>query len=244
MPDSMLSVENVCASVDNKLILNEVSFSVGKGEIHVLMGPNGSGKSTLAHVIMGDPKIALTSGTVRFFNEDISAMSPDARAKKGLFVGFQYPVEIPDVGQMAFMRSVFASNAMPLVSVDAFCAQVVPVLERVGLAPHFLDRNVNQGFSGGEKKRNEMFQLSVFNPQMAIMDEIDSGLDVDGTRMVAEELRTFADAGKSVLLITHLGTVAQALVPDAVYIMKGGRIVKCGGKDLMEFVEAHGFENI
>ena len=244
MQNPILSVNNVRASVADTLVLDGVSFSIGAGEIHVLMGPNGSGKSTLAHAIMGNPSIALLSGTIELLGEDITTASPDIRARKGLFVGFQHPVEIPGVGQTAFMRSVLASNAAPLAPVDIFKKSLAPSLERVGLPAHFLDRNVNEGFSGGEKKRNEMFQLSVFDPRMAIMDEVDSGLDIDGSRMVGEELNDFAAKGKSLLVITHTGAACRALNPDKVYIMKHGRIVKQGGKDLIEFVEQHGFESL
>ena len=244
MQNLILSVNNVRASVADILVLDGVSFSIGHGEVHVLMGPNGSGKSTLAHAIMGNPSITLLSGMIELLGEDITTASPDIRARKGLFVGFQHPVEIPGVGQTAFVRSVLASNAAPLASADIFKKSLTSSIERVGLSPHFLDRNVNEGFSGGEKKRNEMFQLSVFDPRMAIMDEVDSGLDVDGIKMVAEELNEFVAKGKSLLVITHTGAVCRALNPDAVYIMKGGRIVQRGGKDLIGFVEQHGFENL
>ena len=244
MQDPILSVNNLRASVGNTLVLDGVSFSIGVGEVHVLMGPNGSGKSMLAQAIMGNPLITLLSGTIEFLGEDITALSPDIRARKGLFVGFQHPVEIPGVGQMAFMRSVLASNAVPVTSADIFKKSLDTLLERVGLPLHFLDRNVNEGFSGGEKKRNEMFQLSVFDPRMAIMDEVDSGLDIDGSRMVGEELNEFVAKGKSLLVITHTGAACRALNPDAVYIMKGGRIAQRGGKDLIEFVEEHGFGSL
>ena len=244
MREPLLFLDNLRATIGGKEILRGISLSVYPGEIHVIMGPNGSGKSTLAQAIMGNPLITLVSGTIELLGEDITTASPDIRARKGLFVGFQHPVEIPGVGQMAFVRSVLASNAMPLAPVDIFKKSLASSLERVGLPAHFLDRNVNEGFSGGEKKRNEMFQLSVFDPRMAIMDEVDSGLDVDGSKMVGQELKKFASKGKSLLVITHTGTACRALNPNKVYIMKGGRIVKRGSKDLIGFVEEHGFENL
>lgn len=244
MSNSILSVNNLHVSINNTTILNGVSFCVGRGELHVLMGPNGCGKSTLAQAIMGNPLITIVSGTIQLLGEEITAALPEVRAQKGLFVGFQHPVEIPGVGQMTFVRSVLASNAVHLDSHDAVKKSLVPIWERVGLPEHFLDRNINEGFSGGEKKRNEMFQLAVFNPHIAIMDEIDSGLDVDGSRMVGEELQAFIDKGKSLLLITHSGRACRGLNPDVVYIMKSGRIIKQAGKDLMQFVEEHGFESL
>ena len=245
MTDShILSLNNVRASAGKKQVLDGISFGIAKGEIHVLMGPNGSGKSTLAQVIMGNPAITLDAGSIEFAGEDITKALPDERAKKGLFVGFQHPAEIPGVGQVAFVRSVLASRLEPLAPADVFTKSLESSLERVGLGPQFLERNVNEGFSGGEKKRNEVFQLSVFRPKLTIMDEIDSGLDVDGSRMVGDELSRFVADGGSLLVITHSAERVQALNPHAVYIMKGGRIVKQGNAELLNFVHEHGFESL
>ncbi len=244
MIQSLLSVHNLHVEINGTPVVNGVDLSVGRGEIHVLMGPNGSGKSTLAHAIMGSPFVKVASGSVRLHSDDITNASPEDRAKKGLYLAFQHPAEIAGVGMTAFMRSVLASKEMPMEKHDEFKKNLEDRITRVGLAFDILERNVNEGFSGGEKKRNELFQLSVFNPMVAIMDEIDSGLDVDGTQMAARELQAFTDAGGSVLIITHAGVMARALRPHRVYMMKGGRIIAVGGKELMEFIEANGFESL
>lgn len=244
MSEPILSVNNLHVSINQTPVLNGLSLSVGAGEVHVLMGPNGSGKSTLAVAIMGSPLVTITSGTIEFCGADITNDPPEARAKKGIYLGFQNPAELFGVGMMPFLRSVLASSGATLDSEIIFKERMGLALQRTGLAPHVLDRNVNEGFSGGEKKRNEVFQLSVFNPRIAVMDEIDSGLDVDGARIVGEELQRFVTNGGSLLLITHSVNSARALNPHRVYIMKGGRIVKQGGKDLMEFVEENGFESL
>jgi Fe-S cluster assembly ATP-binding protein len=244
MPEPILCVNNLHVSIDKTPVLNGVSLSVGAGEVHVLMGPNGSGKSTFAAAIMGSPLVTITSGTIGLMGIDITNDSPEARAKKGLYLGFQNPAELAGVGMVPFLRSVLASGGVPLDSEIIFKERMGLTLQRTGLAPHVLDRNVNEGFSGGEKKRNEVFQLSVFNPRIAVMDEIDSGLDVDGSRIVGEELQRFVAGGGSLLLITHSVNSARILNPHRVYIMKGGRIVKQGDKDLIEFVEKNGFESL
>jgi len=244
MSEPILCVNNLHVLIEKTPVLNGVSLSVGAGEVHVLMGPNGSGKSTLAAAIMGNPLVTITSGTIGLMGTDITNDLPEERAKKGIYLGFQNPAELAGVGMMPFLRSVLASGGAALDSEIIFKERMGLVLQRTGLTSHVLDRNVNEGFSGGEKKRNEVFQLSVFNPCVAIMDEIDSGLDVDGARIVGEELQRFVAGGGSLLLITHSVMAARVLNPHRVYIMKGGRIVKQGGKDLMEFVEAQGFESL
>lgn len=244
MVESFLSVHNLHTEINGTTVLSGVNLSIGQGEIHVLMGPNGSGKSTLAAAIIGSPLVMVTSGAVHLRDEDITAASPEDRAKKGLYLAFQHPTEITGVGMMPFVRSVLASKHMVVSGHDQFKKDIEATLERVGLAGNTIERNVNEGFSGGEKKRNELFQLSIFQPSVAIMDEIDSGLDVDGTQMAAKELQQFADTGGSLLLITHTGILARALKSHGVYIMKGGRIVSSGSNDLLEFVETHGFESL
>ena len=244
MPEPILCVNNLHVSIDKTPVLNGVSLSVGAGEVHVLMGPNGSGKSTLAHAIMGSPAFTITSGTIGLCGIDITNDPTEARAKKGLYLGFQNPVELAGVGMMPFLRNILASGGASLDSEVIFRERMGSALQRIGLAPHVLDRNVNEGFSGGEKKRNEIFQLSVFRPRIAVMDEIDSGLDVDGSRMVSEELQRFVANGGTLFLITHSGIVARMLNPHTVHIMKAGRIVQRGGKDLLEFVEKNGFESL
>lgn len=244
MSEPILCVDNLHVSIDNIPVLNGVSLAVGGGEVHVLMGPNGSGKSTLAHAIMGSPLVTITSGTIKLCGTDATNDATEERAKKGLYLGFQNPVELAGVGMVPFLRSVLASSGAPLVPEIVFKERMGLVSQRMGLASHMLDRNVNEGFSGGEKKRNEVFQLSVFRPRVAVMDEIDSGLDADGSRIVGEELQRFIADGGSLLLITHSGMAARAFTPTCVYIMKSGCIVKQGGKDLMQFVQDHGFESL
>ena len=244
MYQPILSVNNLHVSIGQTPILNGVSLSVNKGEVHVLMGPNGSGKSTFAAAIMGSPLVRVMSGTIKLYGTDITNDPTEERAKKGIYLGFQSPVELTGVGMVPFLRSVLASGGTVLDSEAIFRERMGLVLQRTGLPPHVLDRNVNEGFSGGEKKRNEVFQLSVFNPRVAVMDEIDSGLDVDGARIVGEELQRFVAGGGSLLLITHSPMMIRAVNPQSVYIMKCGRIVKQGDKDLMEFVEKNGFESL
>lgn len=244
MAELLLSVRNLHAHINGTPVLNGVDLSFARGEIHVLMGPNGSGKSTLAAVIMGSPLVTVTSGAVYMRDEDITAASPEDRAKKGLYLAFQHPAEIAGVGMMPFVRSVLASKQMPIAGHDQFKKDIDGALERVGLARNTIERNVNEGFSGGEKKRSELFQLSVFQPSIAIMDEIDSGLDVDGVQMAAYELQQFADAGGSLFVITHAGIMARALNPHRVYIMKAGKIVMSGGNNMIDAIETDGFESL
>ena len=244
MKQPLFSVYNLYVEINGTPVVNGVDLSMGRGEIHVLMGPNGSGKSTLAHAIMGSPSVKVASGSVYLHSDDITNASPEDRARKGLYLAFQHPAEIAGVGMTAFMRSVLASKEMPMEKHDEFKKNLEEQIGRVGLAVDILERNVNEGFSGGEKKRNELFQLSVFNPKVAVMDEIDSGLDVDGAQMAARELNDFARAGGAVLAITHAGVMARALNPHRVYIMKGGKIITMGGKELVEFVESNGFESL
>lgn len=244
MVESLLSVHNLHVEINGTPVLSGVDLSIGRGEIHVLMGPNGSGKSTLAAAIMGSPLVAVTLGDVYIEDENITAASPEDRAKKGLYLAFQHPAEIVGVGMMPFVRSVLASKQMAMSEHGQFKKDINGALERVGLAGNTIERNVNEGFSGGEKKRSELFQLSVFQPRIAIMDEIDSGLDVDGAQMAAYELRQFADGGGSLLVITHAGIMARALNPHHVYIMKAGKIVMSGGNNIIDAVEADGFESL
>lgn len=207
------------------------------------MGPNGSGKSTLAHAIMGSPLVTVTLGSLEFEGEDITHALPEDRAQKGLYLGFQYPVELPGIGMVSFVRNVLASakkNVLPEADLRTYLGSSV---SRVGLPAHFLDRNVNEGFSGGEKKRNEVFQLGIFQPRLAIMDEFDSGLDVDGLHLVAKDLTEFMTNNRSLLLITHSVDIGRTIEPDCVHIMKEGLIVQSGGKDLLQIVGANGFES-
>ncbi|MDP3770437.1 MAG: Fe-S cluster assembly ATPase SufC [bacterium] len=236
---NLLTLKNFHVSVNGIEVLRDISLCVPKGEIHILMGPNGSGKSTLAQAIMGSPLVMVTSGSLEFEGEDITHAVADERAQKGLYLGFQYPAELPGVGMASFVRNVLAYSKKPKLSEEDLILSV----GRVGLPAHFLDRNVNEGFSGGEKKRNEVFQLRVFQPRMAIMDEFDSGLDVDGLRLIAKELTEFITKDRSLLLITHQADIGRIIQPDRVHIMKEGRIVESGGKDLLHVIGLNGFES-
>lgn len=239
---TLLSVENLRVSTGDKEILRGVDVRIGAGEIHFLMGPNGSGKTTFANALMGSPAIRVTGGKIEFGGEDVSLLPPEARAKMGMYLGFQYPVEIPGVGFVLFLRNTLAARGAALSSDGDFRAALAAHGERLRLPAGLLERNLNEGFSGGEKKRSELLQLSVLQPRLAILDEIDSGLDVDGLRAAAAALREFLTKDRSLFLITHYGQMAEYLKPDAVHIMSGGRIVRSGGQELIASVEANGFE--
>lgn len=248
MPHS-LELQNVHVEVEDKLILQGVSLRFSTGELHVIMGPNGSGKSTLSQVVMGHPKYKITSGDILFDGKSILALSPDKRARLGLFLGFQYPRELPGVTYGQFLR--LAKNAAmtgldPTVkplSPTQFLAAVKKPLALLGMKTDILARSVNEGFSGGEKKRAEMLQMAVIEPQLAILDEIDSGLDVDVLKVVAASLEAVRQETKTgVLLITHYQRLLDYLKPTAVSIMVAGKIVKTGGLEIIKEVEAEGYE--
>lgn len=248
MPHS-LELQNLHVAVEGKPILQGVSLRFGTGELHVIMGPNGSGKSTLSQVVMGHPKYKITSGDILFDGKSILELSPDKRAQLGLFLGFQYPRELPGVTYGQFLR--LAKNAA-LTGQDAqvkplsptqFLVAVKKPLALLGMKSNILARSVNEGFSGGEKKRAEMLQMAVIEPKLAILDEIDSGLDVDVLKVVAASLKSIRkDAGTGVLLITHYQRLLDYLTPTAVSIMVAGKIVKTGGLEIIKEVEAEGYE--
>lgn len=240
----MLEIKNFSAEIDGKKIVQDVSLAVAPGEVHFLMGPNGSGKTTLAASLMGNPLVRPAGGTVAFDGEDITALPPEARAKKGLYLGFQYPVEVPGVGFSSFIRAVLAARGNTLPSEADFHRELVAAGGELGISPALIDRNLNEGFSGGEKKRSELLQLSVLKPRLAILDEFDSGLDVDGLRAAAAALTQCVAAGTALLLITHYGRMAEYLRPDRVHIMQAGRIARTGGTEIIEVVEREGFEKI
>lgn len=237
-----LLVRDICVSVGGGEVVRGVDLTVGDGEIHLLMGPNGSGKSTLAHAIMGSPLVSVTQGSVSYRGKDITFSPPEERATMGLYLGFQYPVELPGVGMATFLRNIRASRGHALASEEEDRIGLIAAASLTGLASSFLDRSVNEGFSGGEKKRGELLQLLALEPHLAILDEFDSGLDVDGIRAASLLLKDFMkEKGRSLLLITHYGTIAHVLEPTAVHIMMEGRIVARGGKELIRRVAEHGF---
>lgn len=240
----LLEIKNFSAHIDGKKIVQDVSLAVAPGEIHFLMGPNGSGKTTLAAALMGNPLVMPMSGAIVFGGEDITALPPEARAKKGLYLGFQYPVEVPGVGLSSFIRAALAARGNTLPSEADFHRELVAAGGGLGIPPALIDRNLNEGFSGGEKKRSELLQLSLLKPRLAILDEFDSGLDVDGLHAAAVALTQCAAAGTALILITHYGRMAEYLRPDRVHIMHQGCIARTGGTEIIEAVEREGFEKL
>jgi Fe-S cluster assembly ATP-binding protein len=242
----MLDIENLHATVDGKAILNGLTLTVGAGEVHAIMGPNGAGKSTLAYVLGGRPGYDVTGGGVTFDGKDLLAMSADERAAAGLFLGFQYPVEIPGVSNVQFLRS--ALNAQRRVrgeeevSAGDFLRLAREHADALGMSMDMLKRPVNVGFSGGEKKRNEMVQMGILDPCFAVLDETDSGLDIDALRIVGEGInRIMRRPDKAVLLITHYQRLLDIVAPDHVHVLAGGRIVRSGGPELALALEREGY---
>ncbi len=242
----MLDIKNLYAGIDGKEILHGVNLHVGTGEVHALMGPNGSGKSTLANVLAGRPRYQVTGGTVTFEGKDLLALTPEDRAREGLFLAMQYPVEIPGVNNIYFLKA--ALNAIRKnrgeEELDAmeFLQLAREKMKLVDLDESFMNRGVNEGFSGGEKKRNEIFQMAVLDPKLAVLDETDSGLDIDALKIVAHGVNTLRSERHSVLVITHYQRLLRYLVPDFVHVLADGRIVKSGGKELAEELEQKGYE--
>ena len=243
---SLLEVRNLHAGIKGNEILSGVNLTVNAGEIHAIMGPNGSGKSTLAGVIAGREAYEVTKGEVRYKGVDLLAMPPEERAREGLFLAFQYPVEIPGVTNTYFLKA--ALNAIrkhrgedPLDAVD-FLALVREKMKLVDMDESLLNRPVNEGFSGGEKKRNEIFQMAVLEPALAILDETDSGLDIDALRIVAEGVNTLRRKDNAVVVVTHYQRLLNYVIPDVVHVLMDGRIVKSGGKELALVLEAKGYE--
>lgn len=239
-----LEVRGLHATVEGKQILNGIDLMVRQGETHALMGPNGSGKSTLSNVIMGRPGYQVTEGSVIFNGEDITALTPDERAKRGLFLAMQYPTEVPGVSVVNFLRTAYQAVKGEQVSALAFRKHMKEQMDRLGVDDAMVNRYLNQGFSGGEKKRNEVLQLAVLQPQIAILDETDSGLDIDSLKLVAQGVNELVGPGLGVLLITHYQRMLNYITPDTVHVMMQGRIVKTGGAELAHELEAKGYEGI
>ena len=243
---SLLEVRNLHAGVQGNAILEGINLSVGKGEIHAIMGPNGSGKSTLAGVLAGREAYVVTEGEVLYKGKDLLGLSPEERAREGLFLAFQYPVEIPGVTNMYFLKA--ALNAIRkhrgLEELDAmeFIALVKEKMKVIDFDQDLLNRPVNEGFSGGEKKRNEIFQMAVLDPTLAILDETDSGLDIDALRIVAEGVNRLRSPENAVIVVTHYQRLLNYIVPDFVHVLIDGRIVKSGGKELALVLEEKGYD--
>jgi len=246
--DTILSIKDLHASVDDKEILHGVNLSVKEGEIHAIMGRNGSGKSTLSKVIAGHPSYKVLSGNIQFKGIDILDLAPEERARIGIFLGFQYPVEIPGVSNLEFLRVATNSRRKELLKseLDTFEFEdlVKERLKIVEMDPTFLERSVNEGFSGGEKKRNEILQMALLEPFISILDETDSGLDIDALRIVASGINQLSKPNTATILITHYQRLLDEITPDFVHIMADGKIIKTGNKELAIDLERSGYELI
>ena len=245
MSTAILEIRNLHASVHGKEILNGIDLLVNAGEVHALMGPNGSGKSTLAHVLAGRDGYEVSAGEVLYKGQDLLSLAPEIRAREGVFLAFQYPVEIPGVNNTYFLKA--ALNAMRKhrgeeeLDAVAFMKLVRSKLEVLHLDNALLKRAVNEGFSGGEKKRNEIFQMAILEPTLAILDETDSGLDIDALRDVAEGVNSLRDPERAMLVVTHYQRLLEHIVPDRVHVLSHGRIVKSGGRELALTLEEQGY---
>ncbi len=244
----MLEIRNLHASVEGQAILNGVDLSVGAGEVHAVMGPNGSGKSTLSYVLSGREGYAVEQGQALYDGRDLLALEPEERAVAGLFLAFQYPVEIPGVGTMTFLRTALnaARRSRGEDELDAmqFLRVVRQKARALGIGDDMLKRALNVGFSGGEKKRNEMLQLAVLEPRLAILDETDSGLDIDALKVVAEGVNALRSPDRAMLIITHYQRLLDHIVPDRVHVLAKGRILRSGGSELARELEAKGYADI
>jgi Fe-S cluster assembly ATP-binding protein len=240
-----LEIRNLHVTAEDKEILKGLDLEVSKGQIHALMGPNGSGKSTLANAIMGHPALEITDGEIVFQGADITEADPEDRSRSGLFMAFQYPVAIPGVTVAKYLRMALNAHrearGESQVSLKDFRKQTEEAMELVNIPKEFSSRYVNDGFSGGEKKRMEILQMAMLQPQMAVLDETDSGLDIDALRIVAEGVNKFAGPDMGVLIITHYQRILHLIVPDAVHVMHEGRIVKEGGAELVAELEEKGY---
>ena len=242
----LIDVHGLCASINGVDILKDLDLTVRRGEVHAIMGPNGSGKSTLAKVLAGHTAYAVTAGTVQFEGQDLLAMAPEARALSGVFLGFQYPIEIPGVANSQFLRLSYNTlqaqrghEELDPLEFDDFVREKMKMLE---MSPDFLDRSVNEGFSGGEKKRNEILQMALLEPRLAILDETVSGLDIDALRIVSRGVNQLITPDNAVILVTHYQRLLNHIVPDFVHVMEAGRIIKTGGKELALELEKRGYD--
>lgn len=244
----MLSIKNLHAKVDEKEILRGLNLEVKPGEVHAIMGPNGSGKSTLAGVLAGKDAYDVTEGQVLFEGKDLLELDPEERAREGVFLAFQYPVEIPGVTNNYFLRAsvnaVRKHKGLPELDAAGFLKLVKEKLKVLHMPDDLMKRPVNEGFSGGEKKRNEIFQMAILEPKLAILDETDSGLDIDALRTVADGVNSLRSKDRATIVITHYQRLLEHIVPDFVHVLYKGRIVKSGGKDLALELEANGYDPI
>jgi Fe-S cluster assembly ATP-binding protein len=241
----MLEIKNLQVRVDDRAILNGLDLTVNAGEVHAIMGPHGSGKSTLAHVLAGKGGYEVTGGDVLFEGEDLLALRPDERAARGIFLAFQYPLEIPGVATMTFLRTAINAQRKqrgePELLTPEFMKRVRDAAARLDINQDMLRRGVNVGFSGGEKKRNEILQMALLEPRLCVLDETDSGLDIDALKIVADGVNRLRAPGRAMVVITHYQRLLDYIVPDVVHVLSRGRIVKTGGKELALELEAKGY---
>lgn len=245
---TLLMIRGLCAAVNNKPILKGINLTVKSGEIHAIMGTNGSGKSTLAKILAGHSDYEITEGTVDFEGKNLLELAPEDRARAGIFLGFQYPIEIPGVANNQFLRLAYNTSQsyhnkdeLDPLEFDDLVRKKMKLLK---INPDFLDRSVNENFSGGEKKRNEILQMALLNPKIAILDETDSGLDIDALKIVSNSVNQLTNKDNATILVTHYQRMLNYIVPDYVHVMESGRIVKTGGKELALDLEKHGYEGI
>jgi Fe-S cluster assembly ATP-binding protein len=238
----MLKIENLQVEIDGQEIVKGLDLEVGKGEIHAIMGPNGSGKSTLANVLMGHPRYEVTGGSITFEGEDVFELEPDERAKLGMFLAFQYPSEVPGVSVANFLRTAVNSVREEELSPMEMYRLIQEKMSVMQMDPRFAERYLNEGFSGGEKKRNEILQMLMLDPSLAIMDETDSGLDIDALQVVARGVNELRGPEFSAIIITHYQRILRYIEPDRVHVMLDGRLVTSGGKELAEELEDKGYE--
>ena len=244
----LLEIKDLHAGVDGREILKGVDLTIRRGEVHAVLGPNGAGKSTLGAVLAGRPTFAVTAGSVRYDGRDLLALSPEERSWAGLFLSFQYPVEIPGVSITNFMKAAVAARrkaqGLPELTPGEYLKLLKEKMAFVQMKGEFARREVNVGFSGGEKKRNEIFQMAMLEPTLSILDETDSGLDVDALRIVAEGVNRLRTPQTSAIVITHYQRLLEYIVPDVVHVLKDGRIVRTAGRELVEQIEKEGYESI
>jgi Fe-S cluster assembly ATP-binding protein len=242
----MLSIKNLHASIEDKAILKGINLEVKAGEVHAIMGPNGAGKSTLASIIAGNENYEVTDGEILLENEDISELAPEERAHKGVFLSFQYPVEIPGVSVTNFMKTAINESRKARGQEDMPANEMLKMIkeksELLEIDRKFLSRSLNEGFSGGEKKRNEIFQMAMLEPKIAILDETDSGLDIDALRIVANGVNKLKSKDNAVVVITHYQRLLDYIIPDFVHVLMDGKIVKSGGKELAYELEEKGYD--
>ncbi|MBI2264167.1 MAG: Fe-S cluster assembly ATPase SufC [Armatimonadetes bacterium] len=242
----MLEIRNLCATADHKTILKGINLKVGIGEVHAIMGPNGSGKSTLAQVLAGHPSYAVTDGEVRYEGQDLLALAPEERAREGVFLAFQYPLEIAGVSNAYFLRTglneIRKHKGLEELDAMEFLGLLKEKMKLLEMEPSMKSRSVNEGFSGGEKKRNEILQMAIMDPKLAIMDETDSGLDIDAMKIVAKAVNKFRSPDNAVIVVTHYQRLLNYITPDFVHVLFDGRIVRSGGKELALELEEKGYD--